>query len=57
MCQRCSSCAWYMAGIVSVGPLTCGSPNEPGIYTKVIAYEQWIRQNVNGLQSGNFFCS
>ena len=56
MCQRCSSCAWYVAGIVSIGPLACGTPNEPGVYTKVLAYEPWIRQHVTGVQRGAFSC-
>lgn len=41
MCQRCDSCNWYVAGIVSFGK-DCGV--YPGIYTNVATYETWIRQ-------------
>ena len=41
MCQRCDSCNWYVAGIVSFGKF-CGV--YPGVYTNVVEYESWIRQ-------------
>ena len=42
MCQRCSSCAWFLAGITSFGSRTCGMPGYPGVYTKISGYETWI---------------
>uniref|UniRef100_H2Z4J4 Peptidase S1 domain-containing protein n=1 Tax=Ciona savignyi TaxID=51511 RepID=H2Z4J4_CIOSA len=56
MCQRCSTCSWYIAGITSYGTENCGAVGRPGVYTKVLAYEQWIRDTTNGdiLQIRNF---
>ncbi|KAG7203877.1 hypothetical protein KM043_017931 [Ampulex compressa] len=34
---------WYVAGIVSHGE-GCGRPDEPGAYTKVSQFVEWIRQ-------------
>lgn len=33
---------WFLAGIVSYGPLTCGSIGVPGVYTKVSSFLEWI---------------
>lgn len=35
-----------IVGVVSFGPRKCGLENVPGVYTKVYAYDSWIRQNV-----------
>nr|XP_039272153.1 transmembrane protease serine 12-like [Styela clava] len=43
MCQRCSSCQWYVAGLVSYGR-GCGQPGYPGIYTRVSYFEDWLRE-------------
>lgn len=36
----------YIAGIVSYGPKSCGGPTVPGVYTKVAAYNSWIKENL-----------
>ena len=46
VCQRADSCQWYLSGIVSSGK-GCGEIGFPGIYTKVLLFENWI-QNVLG---------
>ena len=47
ICQRCSSCNFYVAGIVSYG-ISCGMKGLYGRYTKVAYYEKWINQMMNG---------
>ena len=44
MCQRCSKCSWYLAGITSFGPTPCATPGYPGVYTKILEHEWWIDQ-------------
>ncbi|XP_066515211.1 transmembrane protease serine 13b [Hoplias malabaricus] len=34
---------WYLAGIVSWG-VDCGRPNKPGVYTNVLHFLRWIRE-------------
>lgn len=33
-------------GIVSFGPRQCGTKGQPGIYTKVSSYMEWILENI-----------
>ncbi|XP_063833966.1 phenoloxidase-activating enzyme-like [Ostrinia nubilalis] len=35
-----------MLGVVSFGPSPCGKEDAPGVYTKVYAYVDWIRENI-----------
>lgn len=37
---------WVLSGIVSLGPEQCGTPDIPGIYTKVDSYIDWIVKNL-----------
>ena len=42
MCQRCTSCAWFIYGLTSGGSTDCGSERQPGIYTKISAFTTFI---------------
>ncbi|RWS29112.1 hypothetical protein B4U80_09967 [Leptotrombidium deliense] len=33
---------WVLIGITSFGPPICGTPNKPGVYTRVSFYLPWI---------------
>ncbi|XP_046971365.1 CLIP domain-containing serine protease 14D-like [Vanessa cardui] len=37
---------WYLFGITSLGANRCGTEGVPGVYTRVIRYMDWIRENV-----------
>lgn len=37
---------WYLAGIVSYGPVPCGIKDWPGVYTRVSKYIGWIARHM-----------
>lgn len=37
-----SNKAWYLAGLVLLGPPQCGTPGQPGVYTRTSSYISWI---------------
>ncbi|XP_021048984.1 kallikrein-1-like [Mus pahari] len=39
-------CDGVLQGITSWGPVPCGEPNVPGIYTKLIKFTSWIRDTM-----------
>ncbi|XP_044756720.1 uncharacterized protein LOC123315190 [Coccinella septempunctata] len=52
MCQNPNNPSqWYLAGIVSHGE-GCARPDEPGVYTRVSQYMDWIADN---MRERNFF--
>ncbi|XP_074649106.1 chymotrypsinogen A-like [Tubulanus polymorphus] len=34
---------WYLHGIVSFGAVPCGQPGNPGVYTRVTSFLDWIK--------------
>nr|XP_021326346.1 trypsin-3-like [Danio rerio] len=42
--QQCS--VWVQSGIISKGH-DCGQPYEPGVYTRVSQYQNWIMSSIN----------
>ena len=40
MCQRCATCNWYLAGVVSFGLPECGKTF--GVYSSATKYEEWL---------------
>jgi len=43
LCQRRSSCDWYIAGITSFGK-GCASPGVYGAWTNVEFFESWVSE-------------
>nr|XP_039271525.1 brain-specific serine protease 4-like [Styela clava]XP_039271526.1 brain-specific serine protease 4-like [Styela clava] len=55
VCQRCDSCDWYLAGIVSFGHYDCGSIGVPGVYTSILDAEDWIN-SITGMKKDLYGC-
>lgn len=47
---------WYVAGIVSHGE-GCARPNEPGAYTRVSLFINWITEKASKLENKPLSCS
>ncbi|CAH2045487.1 unnamed protein product, partial [Iphiclides podalirius] len=47
MGQMRSTQNWIVVGVVSYGPTPCGTPNWPGVYTRVGSYIDWIKRHLN----------
>ena len=43
VCQRCDSCNWYVAGVVSFGK-GCAQASFYGVYANVVEFEEWIAE-------------
>ncbi|XP_004644714.1 kallikrein-7 [Octodon degus] len=39
-------CKGTVQGIVSWGTFPCGQPNDPGVYTQVCKYSDWVKQTI-----------
>uniref|UniRef100_H2YJT8 Peptidase S1 domain-containing protein n=1 Tax=Ciona savignyi TaxID=51511 RepID=H2YJT8_CIOSA len=50
-CQREDSCDWYISGVTSFGR-GCGLPGYFGVYTNVVHYEGWIREQLGNDSNG-----
>ena len=52
ICQRCDSCNFYIAGVISFGA-GCGVQNRYSIFQKATFYESWIR-NVTRIKTNTY---
>lgn len=57
VCQRCSTCGWFLAGTTSFGATQCGRVGVPGVYMDIRRYEHWIRSYINLSLTNYFTCN
>lgn len=49
MCQRCTSCAWYLAGTATLA-IGCGAPNRPSVFIRMREAETSFVRNQIGVE-------
>ena len=38
--------SWFVAGVTSFGPRTCGAGLCPSVYTRVAKYKDWVQEKI-----------
>ncbi|XP_039272075.2 tryptase beta-2-like [Styela clava] len=57
ICQRCSSCEWYIAGVTSTNRRSsCGKRGHPNLFTQTRAFEDWVCKFIPDLNQSPVKC-